>query len=337
MKVFVTGATGFIGGRLVEKLIDRGITIHSIVRSGSEHKVKDLQSKIRGKKGEIRFFPGNVLDRDSLQYAIEGCDQVYHLAALASVWAREPGKFFQVNVEGSRNVLNAAAKNGVNSLVMTSTGGTLPSAVNTSMKEKDTRPVEFKTEYENTKYQAEREVLEFDRDNIKTVVVNPTRVFGPGRISESNAMTKMLQLYLRGIWRFVPGEGNTIGNYVFIEDVVDGHILAMEKGKTGEKYILGGENLTFNMIMNLMKEVTGKERKILPLPQWLIMTVSRMEKIKARLFSRPPLITPEWAEKYAMDAPRSSQKAQKELGYKITPFREGLQKTYIWLKQSNSM
>ncbi|MCJ7441070.1 MAG: NAD-dependent epimerase/dehydratase family protein, partial [Thermoanaerobaculaceae bacterium] len=180
---FVTGATGFIGSKLVAELVRRGHAVRALVRRTSSH--RDLEGE------RIATVEGDIGDRGSLLRGMEGCSGVFHLAAYARNWARDPSTFFEVNVEGTRNVLGAAKSAGVGKVVLTSTMVTLgPTPPGTVGDERMARITpRFYTEYEESKTVAEHEALRMASEGLPVVVVNPTRVYGPGKLTEGNSVT----------------------------------------------------------------------------------------------------------------------------------------------------
>ena len=237
MKVLVTGATGFIGINLCKELVNRGFKVNALYRSID--KANYLNNK------NINLYRGDVTDPKSLEEAMLNCDYVFHLAAYAQVWAKDSQMFHSINYTGTLNILNIALKVGVKKIVVTSTAGVFGPSEGRVINEETRRKVDYFSLYERTKADAERLILERAAQGINVVIVNPTRVYGPGLLSTSNGVTRLIRLYIKGRFRFLPGSGNSIGNYVFIDDVVNGHLLALEYGKAGEKYILGGENVSY--------------------------------------------------------------------------------------------
>lgn len=324
MKVLVTGATGFIGSNLVRFLSSQGHAVRALCRTTSDISVFS--------DNPVQTCWGDVLDLSSVERAIDGCDYVFHLAAYARNWAKNPLTFFEVNVTGTKNVLDASKKTQVKKVVVSSTSMTFGPSKGMPKKESDQRTVDFLCDYERTKFYAEELVTDFVQNGLPVIVVNPTRVFGPGLLTEGNSVTKMIQKYLQGKWRLILADGSAVGNYAFVEDVVRGLWLALQRGHPGEKYILGGENLNYNMFFELLAETSKKHYGMIHVPVWLAMAVSNVEALLAKWFGLYPLITPDWVRIFIADWAFSSEKAQKELGYKITPFREALQKTLVWLK-----
>ena len=325
MKCFITGATGFIGNRLFEELLKLENEVHILVRS--PEKLNSLP------KNQVKIFKGDLFTTDILEQAMDGCDVVYHLAAYANLWSKDKNLAYKTNFVGTKNVLNAALKNDIKKVVFTSSAATLPpSQEKEEVDETVPLPAEYLTDYEITKQQAEKLCIEYCKKGLDTVIVNPSRLYGPGYLNKSNSVTVMIKKYLNGTWRFIPGDGLQLGSYVFIDDVVNGHILAMQKGIPGEKYILGGTNACFNDFFKTLAEVSGKKRALFHIPFSLMMGVSKFEYFMAENFGKPPLITPPWVKRYIQHRPLNSGKAIRELNYKITPLDQGMIKTIDWLK-----
>jgi nucleoside-diphosphate-sugar epimerase len=324
-KVFVTGATGFIGTKLVNELVRKGHTVHALSRSTSNRAGLDHE--------RIKIVEGDILDRPSLERGMEGCTQVYHLAAYAKNWARDKRVFHEMNVEGMRNVLEAAKAAKVKRIVLTSTivtfGPTPPGAVG-----HETMPrisPKYFTEYEETKAIAEQEALKYAARKFPVVIVNPTRVYGPGKLTEGNSVSLMIEQYDRGKVPVLLNDGKNVGNYVFVDDLVRGHILAMEKGKIGHRYILGGENVSLKGVYRTVDEVSGKKHFQMSLPRRIALLYAKEEQLKAKWLGIYPQITPGWVETFLQDWIYSCAKAERELGYTITPFKEGVRVTYQWI------
>lgn len=326
MKVFITGATGFIGSHLALKLARRGYTVHALCRS--------LEKAARLAHKNIVVFKGDILDRESLEKAIKSTQQGYHLAALARAWAKDPQEFFRVNVSGTVNVLDAALKNGVKRVVLTSTAGVLGPSSSEPLDETSLNTRDFFNEYERAKYLMEQRAREYLSRGLGVVVVSPPRVYGPGVLSQSNSVTRMVRAYLRGKWRIIPGSGRKLGNYAYVDDVVEGHLLAMEKGRPGEKYNLGGVDVSYSEFFRTLARVSGKRQVMVKVPVFLMVWASWLMERWAELSGQLPLITPCWVKKYFLyDWQVSSKKAAQELGYTITPLEVGLKKTIAWLRE----
>lgn len=321
MNVFVTGATGYIGHSLVSELVSRKYKVSALVRS--KEKAADLAQI------GVQLYVGDLQDVQVIEQAMEGADAVFHLAAYDKLWPDEEHLYRQVNVAGTKTVLAAALKSKVKRVVFTSTASVYgPSAsAGSPVDETTRRRIPFTNNYERSKAEAEKVAIAYAEKGLHVVIVNPTRVYGPGLETDSNGIAKLLRLYLAGKWRFIPGDGHSIGNYCFIEDVVRGHIQAMEQGRSGESYLLGGENASYNQLFELFRQVSGKQRTLIHIPDWLLLFLSRGFTLVAGHTGRKPLITPEWARKFLLNWSVTSQKAVKELGYTVTPLKKGLQKT----------
>jgi farnesol dehydrogenase len=324
MKIYITGATGFIGSNLTKRLIEEGNTVHALIRNPAKSKKINFENVI--------FKNGDLLNSDSLYQGMKGCEEVYHLAAFARPWAKQWDTYYKINVQGTLNVLLAAIKAGVRKVVITSTAGVLgPSEKDLVTENSGSNSLPF-TGYEKSKIIMEEKVWQLTKKKIQVVIVLPSRLYGPGELTVSNSVTKLIKLYNKGLWRLIPGDGKSIGNYVFITDVLDGLILAMKKGRSGERYIIGGQNLTYNEFFETLGKVIGKSRFMIKIPLKIIMFISEIQLHLAELTGKPPVITPVWVKKYFHSWAISSNKAKNELGYQITPIHEGINKTLEWLK-----
>ncbi len=329
MHIFITGATGYIGNDLAKRLATEGNIVHALCRSANTEVLQHPN---------IKIYNGDISDVESIQKAMQGCEQVFHLAAYARVWAKDMSTYFKLNVEGTKNVLDVAKQSGVQKIVFTSTGGTLGPSGNKPVTENDERIGEPFTEYEASKTQAQALCMDYcNKYGMHIVIVNPPRVYGPGIITESNAVTRLIKLYMAGKWKIIPGDGKRTGSYVYIDDVINGHILAMQKGRSGERYNLGGFNASYIEFFDLLAKLTGKRISLIKLPVWVMMSAGNMIQLYTRLTGRPPLLTPPWIRKYYYDWNVSSEKAQRELGYSFTSLEDGLRKTIDWLKNSQQL
>lgn len=323
-KIFLTGGTGFIGKSIALKLAESGYYVHVLFRSLS--KTSDL------KHPNIRLFEGDILNIPRLERAMESCTGVIHLAAFARAWTKNKEDFYNINYTGTVNVLDVAVKSGIKKVIFTSTAGVIgPSHSGEIIDETTERKIAFYFEYERTKWLAEEKIREYVQNGLDVVIVNPTRVYGPGLLSESNSLTAMIKSYVEGKWHLIPGKGNTIANYVYVDDVVNGHINAYQKGKSGEKYILGGKNITYNDFFSLLGKISGKKYLLIKMPRLVLVIISRMMMFYTAITGKPPLITPGLVKKFLDNCILSSDKAIKELGYTITSIESGIKQTLEWL------
>ena len=329
MKYFMTGATGFIGFHLAKRLTEAGHTVHALYRD--ESKTGDLK-----RLEHLHLFQGDLFDQQRLADAMKGCDGIFHLAAHAKPWDKDPGNFHRINVEGTANVFETALRSGIKRIVFTSTAGVISPSNGKPSDENTKRTVELFTDYERSKLEAEAIVAKFSAKKLEIITVNPTRVYGPGLLNESNSVTKAIKLFIKGELRYLPGNGKNTSNYVYVDDVVQGHLLAMEKGRPGERYILGGENLSYRDFFDLVADLLGKEGRMYPIPVPVINVAARFMEIRANLTGKPPLLTPSWVKKYTQNWELSSEKARQELGYTITPVEKGLDKTVSWILKNRS-
>lgn len=325
MKCLVTGATGLIGSRLVRELLEQEYDVNVLVRSP--------QKLPEGIRRRVNVFQGDLMDKESIGKAMIGCNAVFHVAAYTGIWSKDKMIHFRVNVTGTRNILESALNNDVGKVVYTSSAGTLsPSEGAVPVDENTPMPDNYTTGYDFSKRQAEQLCDEFGRLGLRIVVVNPTRVYGPGPLNKSNSIALIIKKYFEGKWRFIPGDGSCTGNYAFVGDVAAGHVLALKNGIPGERYILGGANVSFNEFFSRLAQVSGKKRHLIHVPFPLISALSEMELFMAEYFGRYPLLTPEWAKRYRQHRLVSSGKAITRLGYTITILPEALQQTIDWLR-----
>lgn len=325
MRVFITGGTGFIGTRLAEKLISENHDVTLLARNPS--------AALFNGNDKVNIIKGDLSNKTALIEGMKDCDWVFHMAAWAKPSFKDPTIVTGINIDGTVNVFDAALENHVKKVVFTSTGGTMGYSHDGNPVDENTNPDPMlHTLYEKTKAEAERIAIDYSRKGLAVITVNPTRVYGPGKLTESNSMTKIISLYISGLWRIIPGNGKSIGNYVFIDDVVEGHILAARFGRSGERYILGGENHSFRGLFDIIGETSGKRRILVNLPAGLMKGIIKLFMFMSKISGSPPAITMDWLDKYLNNWIMSSDKAVNELGYKITPLYEGISRTIQWLK-----
>jgi NAD+-dependent farnesol dehydrogenase len=263
---------------------------------------------------------------------MKGCSQVYHTAAFAKVWDPDQALIYRLNIEGTVNVIKTGIEEGIGKFVCTSTAGVFgPSGKIKLISEESPKPGKYFTDYESSKAILEQIIFTLCKSGIPIVVVNPTRIYGPGLLSQSNGVTRMIKNYLQGSWRIIPGNGKSQGNYVFVDDVVTGHILAMEKGIAGENYILGGSNASYNDFFLELGKLSGKNYFMIHIPSWFMLFLSHVMLGMARITGKEPLITPALIKKFISQWNVSSSKATSDLGYSPLDLSTGLKKTIEWI------
>jgi len=325
MKYFITGATGFIGKKLSLKLADEGHEVNALIRNKEKSSLLEHPN--------INLFYGDIYQREVIESALQGVNGIFHLSAFAKPWAKNPGIYSKVNVEATKNLYQIARKNKISKIVFTSTGGTFGPSFKKPVDEEAIRQTDFFNEYESTKFMAEKITKDYVLKGMDIVIVHPTRVYGPGQLSKSNAVTFMIKKYIHGVWRIIPGNGKRVGNYVYIDDVVNGHILAMQKGRSGEQYLIGGENASYKYFFKLVQTISEKKYTLIKIPVSLLIGFAGIQMTLARTIGKAPLLPPKWVKKYLYDWRVNSTKAMNELGYTITPLNEGIKKTIEWLKK----
>jgi farnesol dehydrogenase len=324
MKIFITGGLGSIGAYIIKILLNQGHEVHAIVRSLA--KAKPLSHP------KLHLFEGDLREEQLVLKAMEGCEQMYHLAAFAKVWSKNEEDFFNLNVKLTEDLFHAAHKSGIKKIVFTSTAGVFGPSITGIINEDKSRDLPFFNSYEATKSQAEDIVKDFiSTHNMEIVIVSPTRVYGPILLGEVAAITMMIDKYVNKNWRIYPGTGKEIGNYIYVEDAAMGHVLAMEKGRSGECYILGGENLSYIEFFQAIAECSGIKRKMIVIPYFIQKLVAHLQLFMANCFGKEPDIVPNWLAKAKYHWEVSPKKAQQELGLPITPFEDGIKKTVDFL------
>lgn len=324
MKIFITGATSSIGMHLIHLLIEQNHELHLLIRNGKNPPISHPN---------VYYFEGDLEAIDVINKGMKNCDQVYHLAANANVWLKNPQLYFTTNVKGTINVLQAAFENGINKVVVTSSAGSYGPSISSEVNEAKSREVDFFNEYESSKAIMELKIKEFVIEKkLDVVIVSPTRVYGPILHGKNSSITLLIEKFLFNNWRIIPGSGHEIGNYAFIKDVAKGHLLAMQNGKSGNTYILGGVNCSYFELFNLLKISTKINRRMFTLPYWAQYLFASFQLFFAKIFTISPKITPKWIAKGIFDWEVNSTKAVKELGYEITPLEDGIKATVDFLK-----
>jgi nucleoside-diphosphate-sugar epimerase len=323
MKILITGATGYIGQSLALKLASHEHQVHVLVRNQLSPAVPQHSN--------VRVFGGDIGDRSSIARAIKGCDRVFHVAGISRLWAKDRSLFYDVNVTGTRNLLQEAMEKGVKKFVYTSSCAVFGPSFKEPISEKDPRMTSFSNDYDLSKFIAECLVKEYSHRGLFAVIVNPSRVYGPGLQTASNPITRLIARSLEGKMVLLPGCKDVLANYAFIGDVVDGHIAAMYKGISGERYILGGENLSYRDVFSIIKEEINS-LKMVNLAPSVMKGIGWIELIKHKVTGIEPAFTPAIIDRLTKNAALNCGKALQQLGYQITPFREGVRKTISTLK-----
>jgi len=324
MKILVTGATGYIGANLSMKLAEIGHEVHAFCRSKPDENISS--------NSNIRIFRGDIGNRQSINAAMQECSQVYHLCAYTRTLAEKTEDYYNVNVGGTINVLECAKELSVKKVVYTSAGGVFGPSVDKPLNENSYRKCSFFNDHETSKFMAEEKIKDYVLKGLNVVTVNPARVYGPGYLSKTNSLSQIILKYMEGNWHMMPGNGKTVMNYAYIEDIVGGHIKAMEHGESGKRYILGGSNASYHEFFDVLSRNINKKHKLFNVPFGLIKMYAAIEVLNSKLLGKEPDITPKWVKSFKYDMARSSEKAVKELGYSITPLNEGVRKTIEWLK-----
>jgi len=323
----VTGASGFIGARLVRQLIERGERVKAFVRAES-----NLAQLTGLPVDRFRLAVGDIRVEHSVFRALAGCDRMYHVAANFKLWAKRREQILDPAIEGTRATLSAARKRGLEKIVVTSSAVTLGSSANPDiMDEDDELDVRDPDTYVEAKSKAEQLALEMaDEQKLPVVVVLPATVIGPGDWKPTPTGTGILRyLRLPPNLRVPVPEGGL--NVVDVDDVALGHVLAMEKGRVGERYILGGDDLSYEELIDTLSDLTDLAMPGRTLGPGLFELAARFMELRARLGGPEPDLTYRMARDYVgAYAFLSSDKAERELGYRHRPAREALGRAVRW-------
>lgn len=319
----VTGASGFIGGRIVHALVKRGEDVRILVRP---------QADLRGLNGtKLDVRQGDVTDWRSVEQAARGCRRIYHAAALYRLWLRNRDPMYQVNVEGTRNLIRAGLEAGAERIVHTSSVATigLP-ATSWGSEETPVNLEDMVGDYKRTKFLAEQVALDFVAKGAPVVIVNPTYPVGEGDVKPSPT-GQMIVDFLK---RRMPAYLDTGLNVIDVDDVAAGHLAAADRGRIGRRYILGNCNMTLKEILYMLAEITGLPRPLGKLPYYPVLGLAYLDAALAVLLrNREPRIPPDGVRMARKKMFVDSSRAVAELGLAQTPPREAMAKAVRWFRQ----
>ena len=323
MLAFVTGATGFLGSHVARVLSDQGANLRLLVRPTSN--LKNLQGL------NADTATGDLRDAASLEKSMSGCDTVFHVAADYRLWVRDPNEMYRSNVAGTRALLEAARKNGVRRIVYTSSVATMGFTSNGSPADEDS-PVSLANmigHYKRSKFMAEQLAMEAGRSGMHLVIVNPTTPIGEQDIKP----TPTGRIVVDFLKRKFPAYVETGLNLVDVKECARGHIAALEKGKSGERYILGGENLSLKQILDKLRDITGLPSPSIKLPYFFAFATGVVdEMITGRLLGGNPRATIDAVRMGKKMMFASSAKAERQLGWKIVPVDNALHRAVEWFR-----
>lgn len=312
MKYFVTGATGFVGGVLTKKLRQLGHDVHASVRN--PNKANDLQTL------GVKLFKGDVTDQESMREAMYGVDGIFHVAGWYKIGVKDKSEGERVNIQGTRNVLGLMKEMNIPKGIYTSTLAINSDTNGKQVDESYRFSGKHISEYDRTKAAAHEIAERFIAEGLPLVIVMPGLIYGPG---DTSSLRESIIAFLKGQLPMVPaGAGYSPAH---VDDIVEGHILAMEKGRIGESYIIGGERYTLANAFKLASEITGKRAPVVA-PS----SIMKIMSILARPFDSllPPTYTSEGLRVVAgVTYMGDNSKAKRELGYDPRPFREGWEET----------
>lgn len=327
MRALVTGATGFVGAAVARALVREGWQVRALARKGSDRRnVQHLS---------VEVVEGDLTDRASLDRALSDCQALFHVAADYRLGALDPHQLYKTNVEGTRNILDASRRAGVGRIVYTSSVATVGIPTDGSPGNEDT-PVgvaDMIGHYKRSKFLAEQVVREAALSGTSVVIVNPSTPIGPGDVKP----TPTGQMVLDAAAGRMPAYVDTGLNVVHVDDVAAGHLLAFHRGRPGERYILGGEDMTLREILFEIAELVGRKPPRIRLPTGVVFPIAYVAQAVARITGRPGRITVEGVRMARKRMFFSSDKARRELGYQWRPPAEALRDAIAWLREQGSL
>jgi dihydroflavonol-4-reductase len=323
MKTLVTGGTGFVGANVVRILLQQGTEVRALVRPRSD--TRNLDGL------DVELVAGDLRDRASLDAALKGCDMLYHVAAMYALWTPNRQDVYDTNVTGTVNLLEAAGMAGVLKVIYTSSVATigLPKDGTPGTEEVPLRAEDMVSDYKRSKYLAEQEVLKYVQRGLPVVIVNPSFPVGPWDVKPTPS-GQMIVNFLRGK---IPAYVDTGLNVVDVEDVAIGHVRAAEKGRIGERYILGHVNLTLPELFQLLERVSGIKAPRIRIPYGVAYCSACVSEVVARTIThKPPFVTLAGVRLSRKRMFFDASKAVRELGVPQTPAVVALSKAVQWFR-----
>jgi dihydroflavonol-4-reductase len=319
---FVTGATGFLGVNLVRLLLEDGWKVIALHRKSSNLTYL--------KRFNVELKEGSVTDKESLMAAIpESVDAIFHVAATTSMWSKNNAQQYQDNVVGTRNMVEVALAKKAVRFVHTSSVSAFGHHQNEIDETVMPNALESQVNYNKTKYLAELEVDKAIKNGLDAVLVNPCDIIGP---FDSHNWAQLFQaIYNDDVPGIPPGNGS----FCHVDDVARAHMGANEKGRVGERYLLGGVEVTFKVVFNTIERLMDKKETSFVMPKWLMRAVIPFYSIQSNLSGKEPILTYEKFLELTVPKLVNSKKAIEELGYKIAPLDVSIHDSYEWLKKEN--
>src|SRR5947208_8704317 len=323
MKVLVTGATGFIGSHVAQALAAQGADLRLLVRPSS--RMENIASL------NAELVSGDLRDPDSLKRAMQDCEFVFHVAADYRLWVRDPDQMDRCNVEGTRAIIRAGQEGGVRRVIYTSSVATM-GFTKTGHVATETSPVSIKDmvgHYKRSKFMAEQIAIEAGKNGANVVVVNPTTPVGEQDIKPTPTGRSIVDFLKRKFPAYV----DTGLNVADVKEVARGHVLAMEKAVPGERYILGGENLTLKQILDQLSAITGLPSPRLRVPHTVALVFAVLDQgFTGMILCKQPRATIDAVRMGRKKMFASSSKAERELGYKIISVNDALSRAIHWFR-----
>ncbi len=317
-KILVTGATGFVGGHLVSQLLEAGEKVRVFVRDAGRLD-KSVRSRVEIVEGCLK--DGNALDR-----AVSGCDQVMHLAALAKACVKDPREYFRINTDSVEMLLRFSVKHRILRFVHVSSVLALPPVQKATAWGIPRRA----TTYGQSKRASELLVQKYVADGHDAVIVRPGRIYGPGPWNDANGTTKMMAMYLEGRFRVRLADNDVQANYVHVDDVAAGMVLAARYGRNGQAYALGGGNASLAEFLGIVANQTGVHRHVLKTPPQVVLPIAQLGSLWGWC-GGSVCLTPSWLNNFLEHRPLDISSTRAGLGYAPRSLETGISQTLNWL------
>ena len=323
----VTGASGFVGSGVARKLAERGLSVRALVRQGSP--TQHLTSI------DIEFVTGDLRDAESVRGAMKGARYLFHVAADYRLWARDPNEIVENNMRSTRIAMEEAKRAGVERIVYTSSVATLRTGPTGETFDESVNMDESHAigAYKRSKLLAERLVVDMAAQGLPVVIVNPSTPVGPRDVKP----TPTGRLIVEAAAGRVPAFVDTGLNMVHVDDVAEGHLAALARGRVGERYILGGQNAGLSEILATVAQQTGRKPPRIKLPRAAIYPVALAAEVVARRTGREPFVTVDGLKMSKNLMFFTSAKAESELGYRARPYAEGIKDAIAWFRQAGRL
>ena len=319
-RVFLTGGTGFLGGALLEQLLEQGYVVRALAR------------RALPRHPQLEVVSGDLSDAAKLAQQMNGCNAILHCAALVSTWARDESEFYRVNLDGFRNILTAFRKAGAEVLLYTSTFFALGPALLPGAGESSGLSSRKWHPYQHSKFLARMEARKALASGDPIIILYPGVIYGPGKRTQGNLVVQIIADFLAGRVPALLGDGSPIWSYAYVQDVARGHLSALRKFESGCEFVLGGDNVSLRGFFATLARLVGKRPPRLKIPIPVATVLAGLELALARGLGRQPKMTPATVRMMGQSWACDSERARRELSYDFRSLEEGLRETLAWMR-----